>query len=124
MGSGLRRTGPSGTCWPTHQIPPARTLGCEGGDLLYEPAGAGRVVDHVVRVLRGVPAGSRRQVSDQPIPNGHVGPTANEIAGLVGAERTAGEYVPVPKVSAAGPEPTGKISGTEAVAAAERRAAA
>ena len=63
-------------------------------------------------------------MSEQPVPNGHVGPTANEIAGLVSAERTAGEYVPVPKVSASGPEPTGKISGTEAVAAAERRAAA
>src|SRR6476659_3805276 len=111
------------TCCPTHQIAPQRTLGCEGGDLLYEPAGPGRVVDHVVRLLRGVPAGSRRQVSDQPIPNGHAGPTANEIAGLVGAERTAGEYVPVPKVSA--PESTGtKISGTAAVAAAEQRAAA
>ncbi len=62
-------------------------------------------------------------MSDQPIPNGHAGPTANEIAGLVGAERTAGEYVPVPKVSA--PESTGsKISGTAAVAAAEQRAAA
>src|SRR6476469_6818641 len=94
------------TCCPTHQIAPQRTLGCEGGDLLYEPAGP------------------RRQVTDQPVPNGHAGPTANEIAGLVSAERTAGEYVPVPKVAAGGPEPTGKISGTEAVAAAERRAAA
>src|SRR6478735_11027766 len=125
MGSGLRRTGPSGTCWPTHQIPPARTLGCEGGDLLYEPAGAGRVVDHVVRLLRGVPAGPRRQVSDQPVPNGHAGPTANEIAGLVSAERTAGEYVPVPKMATehSTPPPV-KLSGTAAVAAAEQRAEA
>jgi hypothetical protein len=90
-------------------------------------------------------------VSDQPVPNGHVGPTAKEIAGLVSAERTAGEYVPVPEVSAVetGGEPGGtetsgaetsraetsraetsgaetsggKISGTAAVAAAEQRAA-
>ena len=43
--------------------------------------------------------------------NGHVGPTADEIAGLVDAERTAGEYVAMP------------TSGTAAVAAAEERAA-
>lgn len=51
-------------------------------------------------------------MSDQPDPARHTGPTADEIAGLVSAERTAGEYVPVP------------TSGTEAVAAAERRAEA
>lgn len=51
-------------------------------------------------------------MSDQPHPARHTGPTADEIAGLVGAERTAGEYVPVP------------TSGTEAVAAAELRAEA
>jgi hypothetical protein len=61
-------------------------------------------------------------VSEQPAPNGHAGPTANEIAGLVSAERTAGEYVPVPKVAAGDPAPTGKLSGTAAVAAAEERA--
>src|SRR5690349_20029223 len=95
MGPGLRRTGGSmlRTCSPTHQNSPLRTLGCPGGDVLYEPAGPGRAVDHVVRLLRGVPAGPRRQVSDQPVPNGHAGPTANEIAGLVNAERTAGEYL-------------------------------
>jgi len=61
-------------------------------------------------------------VSEQPVPNGHAGPTASEIAGLVSAERTAGEYVPVPKISS---EPAGgKISGTAAVAAAEERAGA
>ncbi len=43
--------------------------------------------------------------------NGHIGPTAEEIAGLVDAERTAGEYVQMP------------TSGTAAVAAAEERAA-
>jgi hypothetical protein len=63
-------------------------------------------------------------VSDQPVPNGHAGPTANEIAGLVGAERTAGEYVPVPKVTSEPESTGGKISGTAAVAAAEQRAAA
>jgi hypothetical protein len=62
-------------------------------------------------------------VSDQPVRGGHAGPTANEIAGLVSAERTAGEYVPVPKLGQDTPEPTGKISGTAAVAAAEQRAA-
>jgi hypothetical protein len=62
-------------------------------------------------------------VSDQPVPNGHAGPTANEIAGLVSAERTAGEYVPVPKVAGGGSEPTDKLSGTAAVAAAQERAA-
>ena len=35
-------------------------------------------------------------MSDQPDPARHTGPTADEIAGLVSAERTAGEYVPVP----------------------------
>jgi len=64
-------------------------------------------------------------VSDQPNLDGHAGPTANEIAGLVSAERTAGEYVDVPNVqpdlatAAAG----GLSSGTAAVAAAEERAA-
>ncbi len=51
-------------------------------------------------------------MSGQPDPARHTGPTAEEIAGLVSAERTAGEYVPVP------------TSGTEAVAAAELRAEA
>ena len=43
--------------------------------------------------------------------NEQTGATADEMAGLVAAERTAGEYVPVP------------TSGTAAVAAAEERAA-
>ena len=65
------------------------------------------------------------------------GPTADEIAGLVSAERTAGEYVPIPRLDHAGraetrdqaieplnPETTiiGPGGGTAAVAAAERRA--
>jgi hypothetical protein len=66
-------------------------------------------------------------VSDQPNPDGHAGPTANEIAGLVSAERTAGEYVQVPNVdqsAATAPIPSeGFGSGTAAVAAAEERAA-
>lgn len=57
----------------------------------------------------------------------HQGPTAEEIAGLVSAERTAGEYVPVPDV---GPPPHGEPadrapvlgSGDAAIAAAEVRA--
>jgi len=66
-------------------------------------------------------------VSDQPNPDGHAGPTANEIAGLVSAERTAGEYVQVPDaaqraVPAAGAT-GGLTSGTAAVTAAEERAA-
>ncbi len=61
-------------------------------------------------------------------PNGrHTGPTADEIAGLVGAERTAGEYVPVPQPTDATaradtPEPILPVSGNAAIAAAEERA--
>ena len=66
-------------------------------------------------------------MSDQAIPDGHAGPTANEIAGLVSAERTAGEYVQVPNVEqpvTPAPVPAaGQGSGTAAVAAAEERAA-
>jgi hypothetical protein len=66
-------------------------------------------------------------VSDQPNPDGHAGPTANEIAGLVSAERTAGEYVQVPHAERpAGPAAGaagGLTSGTAAVAAAQERAA-
>jgi hypothetical protein len=65
-------------------------------------------------------------VSDQPDHNGHAGPTAGEIAGLVSAERTAGEYVQVPTIEPAdGPfAPAGGLgSGTAAVAAAQARAA-
>jgi THAP4-like, heme-binding beta-barrel domain len=64
-----------------------------------------------------------------PTNNGkHSGPTAEEIAGLVSAERTAGEYVPVPSPQeTAGdppaPEPTPLTSGDAAIAAAQRRAA-
>lgn len=62
----------------------------------------------------------------------HQGPTAEEIAGLVGAERTAGEYVPAPDLAAqphheqAQPQPAhpGSIpgSGDAAIVAAEIRA--
>jgi hypothetical protein len=43
-----------------------------------------------------------------PTTNGkHSGPTASEISGLVSAERTAGEYVPVPRLAdAAADQPT------------------
>ena len=55
-------------------------------------------------------------------PNGqHVGPTADEIAGLVSAERTAGEYVPVP--DPVPPAPVLPLSGNAAIAAAQERAA-
>jgi hypothetical protein len=73
-------------------------------------------------------------------PAGHSGPTADEIAGLVSAERTAGEYVPLPDVGqptvddAADPasgdpgqvppaESVVRGSGDAAIAAAEERAA-
>ena len=62
-------------------------------------------------------------------PNGqHTGPTADEIAGLVSAERTAGEYVPVPSPADTAderitPEPVLPLSGNAAIAAAEERAA-
>jgi len=66
-------------------------------------------------------------VSDQPSLDGHSGPTANEIAGLVSAERTAGEYVEVPAAPPSGDPaavPAGGFgSGTAAVEAAQERAA-
>lgn len=57
----------------------------------------------------------------------HQGPTAEEIAGLVSAERTAGEYVPGPDLAAPtpdGPGHPGPIpgSGDAAIVAAEFRA--
>jgi hypothetical protein len=61
-------------------------------------------------------------------PDTHVGPTAEEIAGLVGAERTAGEYVAAPDLTAAlphDPTTTGGVvpgSGDAAIVAAEIRA--
>lgn len=60
-------------------------------------------------------------------PHAHQGPTAEEIAGLVGAERTAGEYVPAPDLAAQGndaPVDPGPIpgSGDAAIVAAEIRA--
>ena len=64
---------------------------------------------------------------EQDLPR-HNGPTADEIAGLVGAERTAGEYVPVPEIdlhrSDAAPDPVLPPigSGDAAVAAAAERA--
>jgi hypothetical protein len=64
---------------------------------------------------------------DAPGSHPHQGPTAEEIAGLVGAERTAGEYVPAPDLTPAtnGPTPPpGPIpgSGDAAIVAAEIRA--
>lgn len=59
-------------------------------------------------------------------PTGHVGPTADEIAGLVRAERTAGEYVPLPDVSTSAEDAAEhsvvRGSGDAAIAAAEERA--
>lgn len=61
-------------------------------------------------------------------PHPHVGPTAEEIAGLVSAERTAGEYVPGPDVTTPphGEPEAGRApvpgSGDAAIAAAEVRA--
>jgi len=61
----------------------------------------------------------------------HHGPTAEEIAGLVGAERTAGEYVPAPDLTPPvldRPEPADQDrapitgSGDAAIVAAEKRA--
>jgi len=54
-------------------------------------------------------------VSELPDPGRRNDATADEIAGLVGAERTAGEYVPVAT-------PVDYATGTAAVAAAEERA--
>lgn len=66
-------------------------------------------------------------MSDQPGHDGHAGPTASEIAGLVSAERTAGEYVHVPTVersiAPASVVPGDFSSGTAAVTAADERAA-
>lgn len=45
-----------------------------------------------------------------PAPDPHHGPTAEEIAGLVSAERTAGEYVPTPHPVL--PEPAEDTTGT------------
>ncbi|HEY4990511.1 MAG TPA: FABP family protein [Nakamurella sp.] len=73
-------------------------------------------------------------MSDQPGTEGATYPTADEIAGLVSAERTAGEYVPFPHLERADPTPgeqppgrpdSGIIehgSGSAAVAAALARA--
>ena len=64
---------------------------------------------------------------DSPGPHSHQGPTAEEIAGLVGAERTAGEYVrapdlvPPPGHPPAAPTPV-PGSGDAAIVAAEIRA--
>jgi hypothetical protein len=74
-----------------------------------------------------------------PVSDQHQGPTAEEIAGLVGAERTAGEYVPAPNLTpparagepSIDPGPGGEPipdggailgSGDAAIAAAEVRA--
>lgn len=60
----------------------------------------------------------------EPTSNGkHNGATAEEIAGLVGAERTAGEYVPVPDATQVPDADTVLTSGGAAIAAAEQRAA-
>jgi len=60
----------------------------------------------------------------EPTSNGkHNGATAEEIAGLVGAERTAGEYVPVPDATQVPDADTVLTSGDAAIAAAEQRAA-
>lgn len=59
-----------------------------------------------------------------PGPHPHQGPTAEEIAGLVGAERTAGEYVPAPELAVPAGDLPGPIpgSGDAAIVAAEKRA--
>jgi hypothetical protein len=63
-------------------------------------------------------------------PDPHHVPTAEEIAGLVGAERTAGEYVPAPDLTPPRYEATaphdGPVtgSGDAAIVAAEKRAEA
>ncbi len=64
---------------------------------------------------------------DPRVPHSHQGPTAEEIAGLVGAERTAGEYVRAPDiVPPPGHSPATPIpgSGDAAIVAAEIRAEA
>lgn len=66
-------------------------------------------------------------MSEQPDDPRHTGPTADEIAHLVGAERTAGEYVPVPEIDSAEdltppPIPIERPSGDAALAAAAARA--
>jgi len=60
----------------------------------------------------------------EPTSNGkHNGATAEEIAGLVGAERTAGEYVPVPDATQVPDADTVLTSGDAAMVAAEQRPA-